>query len=70
MLVLNALMQAVQDNGPTTADLGPMIAEVLDNVNDLSLLPEDYRQQAIAHRIRPKLPEGDTAPVQRARRRP
>jgi hypothetical protein len=67
--VRDALLQATQLIVPTTADLGPMINEALDNVDDLSLLPEAYRQQVIARRTRPKFAESEAVSVQRAQRR-
>jgi hypothetical protein len=46
-----------------------MIAEALDNVDDLSLLPDAYRQQVIARRQRPTFTEIEATPAQRTRRR-
>jgi hypothetical protein len=69
MPLLEALLQANESIVPTTADLGPMIAEALDNVDDLSLLPDAYRQQVIARRQRPTFTEIEATPAQRTRRR-
>jgi hypothetical protein len=46
-----------------------MIAEALDNVDDLGLLPESYRRLAPARRKRPVLVEESAAPVPRGARR-